>query len=299
MQFGKVSNTTELDRINFDLPATPQKSIEYLKTLNKKHELKIYIAAPAWGVKSWKGKIYPEKLQSKDYLKFYAQSFNSIELNTTHYRLPEKATIFEWMKDVPNEFRFCPKVTQTISHYSGLTNEQKVDEYFQRMMFFDDSFGCNFMQMHENFSPKRFNDISKFTTFLRQEYKVAVELRHNDWFKDDGIFNYFRSKNIGSVITDVAGRRDVLHMNITAPFTVIRFVGNNLHQSDYSRIDSWVKKIKEWSEFGLKEVFFFVHEPEELFCPEISDYFIQQLIKENLKINAGMNFLKKEELSLL
>ncbi len=298
MKFGKVNSLSELDYINFTLPEESIQTKEYLQSLTKTAPTKIYIGAPAWGVKDWKGKIYPEKLKSEQFLNYYAKSFNSIELNTVHYRLPEQSDIFNWLKEVPPDFLFCPKVNQSISHFSGLTNKQKVDEYFKRMELFGSNLGAHFMQLHENFSAKRFTDLSKFVNFIPQNTKIAIELRHSDWFKDQGIFNYLRSKGIGSVISDTAGRQDVLHMNITAPFSVIRFVGNNLHKSDYIRIDNWVNKIAEWSAFGLEEIYFFAHEPEELACPEISDYLIKQLKNAGLDTTAQMQFVKKEELSL-
>lgn len=298
MKFGKVEDKTLLENFDFELPKEPNPSIEYLSSLPKTSELKIYVGSPAWGIKDWRGKIYPEKAKPDDFLKYYAESFNSIELNTTHYRMPEIQDIFNWVKDVPADFKFCPKVTNTISHYSGLTNEQKVTEFFTRIEAFGENLGLPFMQVHENFSPKRFNDLVKFIGFLKGNTNIAIELRHPDWFKDDGIFKYLRSKNISSVISDTAGRRDVLHMNITSPKVIIRFVGNNLHPSDYLRIDKWVQKIKQWSNYGIQELYFFVHEPEELACPEISEYFIHQLSKIGLNTEAKMNFLSKEAIGL-
>ena len=298
MKFGKVSDSSELEKLDFTLPTDPTSNFEFLKSILKDSDLKIFIGAPAWGVKDWKGKIYPDRTKPEEFLKYYAKSFNSIELNTVHYRLPQESDIFNWVKEVPSDFLFCPKVTQSISHFSGLTNDQKVKEYFNRMELFGENLGVHFMQLHENFSPKRFNDLSKFINYLPSNTKIAIEFRHPDWFKDQGIFNYLRSKGIGSVISDTSTRRDVLHMNITAAFSVIRFVGNNLHKSDYTRIDDWVERIEQWSKQGLRELYFFVHEPQELSCPEIADYFIKKLTEKGLSTIADMQFVSKQELSL-
>ncbi len=298
MKFGKVESLIELENLDLSLPLEPHENEAYPSSIDRNAQIKVFIGAPAWGVKDWKGKIYPEKLKSEEYLNYYAKSFNSIELNTTHYRLPEQSDIYNWLKQVPSDFLFCPKVTQSISHFSGLTNKLKVEEYFNRMNSFGTNLGLHFLQLHENFSPKRFADLSKFINYIPKGTKLAIELRHPDWFRDQGIFNYLRSKGIGTVISDTAGRGDVLHMNITAPFTVIRFVGNNLHQTDYQRIDDWVEKIKQWNDKGLEEIFFFVHEPQELACPEISDYFIQTLNKNELTTSASIKFVQQQDLSL-
>ena len=59
---------------------------------------------------------------------------------------------------------------------------------------------------------------------------------------------------MGAVITDTAGRRDCVHQRLTTPFAFIRFVGNNLHPTDYSRMDDWVERIQEWFDQGLERV---------------------------------------------
>ena len=100
------------------------------------------------------------------------------------------------------------------------------------------------------------------------------------------LFDTIRSLNIGAVITDTAARRDCAHMNLTLPKTFIRYVGNSLHASDYTRIDDWVKRIKHWLDNGLKELYFFMHMHEEALSPELTIYLVEQLNKKcglNLK----------------
>jgi len=298
MRFGKVEEKEELKFVDFELPPEPKESVEYIKSLPKASEMKIYIGAPAWGRKEWKGKIYPEKAKPDEFLKYYAESFNSIELNTSHYRTPEIEDIANWVSQVPNDFKFSPKFSQSISHFGGLTNPQKIHEFITRIENFGPNLGTSFIQLHENFSPKRVGDLQKFLTFIPKDFKLCIELRHPDWFKNDEIFKYLREKNIGSVITDVSARRDVLHMNVTSENVIIRFNGNERAKIDDKRMQSWVKKIKEWSNYGIKEVYFFVHEPGELVAPETADFFIKELEKAGLSTSAHIKFREKEEISL-
>ncbi|MBD0333461.1 MAG: DUF72 domain-containing protein, partial [Chitinophagaceae bacterium] len=85
---------------------------------------------------------------------------------------------------------------------------------------------------------------------------------------------------IGSIITDTAGRRDMVHMHLTVPKAFIRFVGNSLHPTDYSRCDDWVKRIKCWLDSGLQELYFFMHMHDEAYSPELSVYLAEKLNKE-------------------
>jgi uncharacterized protein YecE (DUF72 family) len=68
-------------------------------------------------------------------------------------------------------------------------------------------------------------------------------------------------------------------MELTVPKTFVRFVGNNLHATDYTRIDEWVLRIKHWLDNGLKELYFFMHQHDEKDSPELCNYVIEQLNK--------------------
>jgi uncharacterized protein YecE (DUF72 family) len=61
---------------------------------------------------------------------------------------------------------------------------------------------------------------------------------------------------------------------------MVRFVGNGLHPSDYSRIDEWVGRLKEWAEQGISEIYFFPHEPDNLLAPDLSVYLLEKIQKE-------------------
>ena len=92
--------------------------------------------------------------------------------------------------------------------------------------------------------------------------------------------------NVGSIITDAAGRRDCVHMRLTTPQAFIRFVGNGLHPTDYTRIDAWVERIATWLHAGIEKIYFFMHQHEELHSPELCRYLIRQLndrCKANIK----------------
>ena len=81
-------------------------------------------------------------------------------------------------------------------------------------------------------------------------------------------------------------------MRLTTPEAFIRFVGNSLHESDYKRIDNWVKRIKQWDESGLKECYFFMHMHDERYSPELSKYLIEALNKKcgtNIKVPKFYN----------
>jgi hypothetical protein len=86
--------------------------------------------------------------------------------------------------------------------------------------------------------------------------------------------------NMGIVITDTSGRRDCAHMNLTVPKAFIRYVGNSLHATDYTRVDAWVKRMKYWLDNGLQELYFFMHMHDEATSPELTVYLVDKMNKE-------------------
>src|SRR5690606_5900743 len=101
-------------------------------------------------------------------------------------------------------------------------------------------------------------------------------------FNDDEtaakLYKFLKSKKITNVLVDTAGRRDLMHMRLTTKTAFVRYVGAN-HESDYSRLDDWIKRIESWKNQGLKELYFFVHQNIEEASPLLSAYFIERLNK--------------------
>ena len=89
----------------------------------------------------------------------------------------------------------------------------------------------------------------------------------------------FQKYNITNIIVDTAGRRNMLHMRLTTPTAFIRYVGANA-ESDYTRLDDWLERIKLWKKEGLENLYFFVHQNIEKASPLLSAYFIEEVNKE-------------------
>jgi uncharacterized protein YecE (DUF72 family) len=110
-----------------------------------------------------------------------------------------------------------------------------------------------------------------------------LEVRHPDWFAKteirDELMETLRSINMGIVITDTAGRRDCAHMYLTVPKAFIRYVGNSLHATDYTRVDEWISRMKGWLDKGMEELYFFMHMHDEAKSPELTVYMVDKLNK--------------------
>ena len=278
MEFGRVTTET-LTNIDFSLPKDDRQNNRFF---NSKQKTKLFLGCAKWGRKDWVGKLYPQGTKEKDFLAHYVKHFNCIEMNATHYRVFGQSVIEKWRDTSSDGFVFCPKFTNTISHLRRLKNCQRETLLFiEQIQYLGDHLGPAFLQLHQNFGPKSFEDIQNYLQSLPKDLEVFLEVRHPEWFSDPVAYQELaqlcEENGIGWLITDAAGRRDVCHCRLTRSKAMVRFVGNSLHPSDYKRMDDWVMKMGEWISKGLEEIYFFMHQHDELYSPELIAYLIKEM----------------------
>jgi len=291
MEFGRVT-PGELLEVDFTLPADAALTIQTLKAALNDKPLEVHVGCAKWGRKEWLGKIYPLKTKEANFLDEYIKHFDCIELNATFYNVYGPDTIKKWKDKAESHpgFKFCPKFSQSITHIRRLKNADDITtSYYEGILAFGDKLGPLFLQLSDNYTPKSFPELKIYLESLPTDIPVFVELRHKDWFaipeNRDQVFELFRQLNIGAVITDASGRRDVVHMTLPTPHAFIRFVGNSLHKTDYTRVDEWVARIQQWQTQGLQSVWFFMHQHDERYSPELADYVVEQL---NIKLGTQL-----------
>ncbi|WP_276346747.1 DUF72 domain-containing protein [Daejeonella sp. JGW-45] len=284
MDFGKLPDN-EFPLVDFTLPADATITQQVLKDAKKPLKPELYVGCAKWGRKEWVGMIYPPKTKEANFLAEYVKHFNSIELNAVFYNMPKKEQVNGWREKAEasrNDFKFFPKFTQSISHMKRLKGAEEVtSQYLESISEFGDTLGPAFLQLSDNFGPKNFDILKEYLEHLPKDYDVFVEVRHKDWYADPvarkDLFEMMRDLKKGSIITDASGRRDCVHMELTIPDAFIRFVGNGLHPTDFSRIDEWVERLGEWSDQGLNKIYFFLHQHDEKDTPILADYTINKL----------------------
>ncbi len=280
MEFGRLEN---VDGVRFKLP--PDHAITGEVLGGRKQECKIHVGCPVWAEPKLVGRLYPKGTKPRDFLKLYSRQFNAIELNASGYGMPEDDELKQWLADVPPGFVFCPKVPQQLARTKPLgKNHEAFVEVTRSMHCFGDHLGVAFLQLHPTFKPDRADDLLAFVDRWDKKIPLHIELRHEAWFNGTGacddLFENMRRKNIGTVILEPSGRRDVCHMGLTTPTAFIRFDGHDLHKSDFQRLDQWADRITMWIDKGLQSLYFFVHTPSKHLNPELAHYFIRALNKK-------------------
>jgi len=277
MDFGKVKDPSLVD---FKLPKdAPETKMILGKSKGNKFEA--YVGCAKWNRSELKG-FYPRG--TKDELAYYSTQFNSIELNATFYRMPSWEQVETWKDKTPENFKFFPKLTNSISHFKRLIDvKEVVNDFCNSISNFDKKLGMAFLQLHDNFKPKDFDRLKKVVEDFPKGVPLGIEVRNNEWFSDPKVQDEFcellEKNDMTNIIVDTAGRRDMLHMRLTNSVAFIRYVGAN-HPSDVERLDDWIERIKIWKKEGLEKLYFFVHQNIEVESPLLATYFIERLNKE-------------------
>ncbi|MCK9641662.1 MAG: DUF72 domain-containing protein [Prolixibacteraceae bacterium] len=279
MKFGHLDQP---ELIDFTLPADHPANEKILRQCMGEKPLKVYVGCAKWNKQDLKN-FYPRG--TKDELAYYSRQFNSIELNATFYNMPKREQVVTWREKTPAEFKFFPKITQSISHLRRLNDVQLlVDEYCDSISNFEEKLGMVFLQMNSNFGFKNWERLVIFVENFPKSIPLAIELRHAEWFNIPAIasevFQLFEKHAVTNVLVDTAGRRDLLHMRLTTPSVFIRYVGANDPLKDRERLDGWIDRLRVWVGLGLRDINFFVHQNIEMESPLLAAYFIGKLNKE-------------------
>jgi uncharacterized protein YecE (DUF72 family) len=238
-----------------------------------------------WAVKDWLGQVYPLGAQPKDFLTHYARQFNSIELNSTHYGIPSDETVIRWRESTPSGFKFNVKFFQNISHHAALDeNAALVRQFVNAILPLEDRLGLCFLQLPPSFDVSSLARLSRFLMQIPREMQLAVEVRHPSFFSHHRLvpafYDLLADRGIHTVITDVSGRRDVLHTSLPTSRVMIRFIGNGVDEVDDARLAAWIERLRTWLRMGLEQVEFFIHEPEDRLVPAVAARFIDRLNAE-------------------
>lgn len=288
MEYG---HTTDISNVDFTLPQDDSSNATYLNTLpSSQADIRFHIGCAKWGIKEWVGPLYPKGTKENQYLEEYGKHFNSVELNTTGYRFGSARQMKEWADKTPDGFSFSPKFPQPITQFKLLGDVQEAtDRFVESLSGFGTKLGRPFLLMPDRFTPARMDKLESFFEKIPPGFPVSFELRHPEFYSESGkqrVTEILRKHHTPWIITDSAGERGVIHMVITSPTVFIRFSGCDHPETDKRRMNSWVDRLLQWKELGVKEVYWYAHNIPEEKTPLYAAYFIRQL---NLQLKMNIH----------
>jgi len=204
-----------------------------------------YIGTSGWHYEHWRGLFYTEKLAKPKWLEFYAQHFNTVELNNSFYHLPSEKAFVNWRQSSSRGFVFAVKVSRFITHIKRLKNvEEPLQNFLSRANFLQDKLGPLLYQLPPGIK-RNDETLESFLSILPRQYCHVFEFRHESWI-DDGVFDILKRYNAGLCIFDMPDF--TCPVVATADFAYVRFHGSTgLYWSCYSdeELADWAKRIAE------------------------------------------------------
>ena len=180
----------------------------------------VFLGTMGWSYNFWS--LY-DGLISSGYLTRYAEYFNSVEVNSSFYRIPSKSTVQNWEKQVSEGFIFSLKVPQSISHSHALDYDQdKLDAFLDHIKPLKEKLGPLLLQLPPTLTSEHSINLGIILDQLN-EYNVAVEFRHKDWFREE---TYTQLRDHNTALVYVEHPWQPTAMVETGEFTYIRLEGD-------------------------------------------------------------------------
>ncbi len=266
MEFGHVTDPT---RIQFALPPDPPGNARVLTGLPR-IPTTWYTGLTGWREPAWKGDLYASSCKPAQFLSAYAESFNCVELNATFYHVPAPRQIQKWVDAVPAHFRFCPKVWQGLSHDENIAPARTIEAIQSAHAHFGDRLGPAFIQFPPRIGRTHLDWILAILDHWSAEQELFIEVRDPRLLQEEGWISRLEEQKVGLVITDVAGHRELAHMNLTIPKLMLRFVATGDTHLDRPRMIDWLTRLRLWGQTGLRESWIFLHHASNAQAPAVA-----------------------------
>jgi uncharacterized protein YecE (DUF72 family) len=215
--------------------------------------MRVNVGTSGYAYKEWKPSFYPKDVPAKGMLSFYATKLDTVEINNSFYRLPERETVERWASEVPAGFTFALKAPQTITHRLRLVGAAAATKDFIAIA---DLLGKRMAPLLFQLPPFQKKDLPRLRSFLAdlpKRVRVAFEFRHESWFEAD-VFDVLREHGAALCIAEADDLKTPIVA--TTDWGYLR-----LRRDDYTTraVTAWAPRILEqpW-----KEAFVFMKHDE-------------------------------------
>ena len=201
-----------------------------------------------WVYPHWRERLYPKGLPQRRWLSCYAAHFDTVEVNSTFYRLASPSAVEAWLEQSPDGFIIAVKASRYLTHVKRLAMlDTGIKRFYERLgpLTRTEKFGPVLWQLPENFH----RDDERLSGALKAlpPGRHAFEFRHPSWFTDE-VYSLLSDHRVALVIGDDS-TRPFQSLERTTQWTYIRFHrGNRGRGGNYSRaeIETWARRIAQW-----------------------------------------------------
>lgn len=210
--------------------------------------MSLYIGTSGYSYKDWRGIFYPKGVAQKNWLSYYAERYNTVEINATFYGHFEKHVFARWRDDTPETFVFTLKGPRSITHVKRLADAgDDIERFLEGARALGTKLSALLWQLPPGFkydSQADFDQLAAFLAALPADVRQVVEFRHESWFRDD-VYGLLNARGAGFCIND-SSKFPARDMD-TGGFSYVRFHGPEaLYASLYSleQMAAWAERLR-------------------------------------------------------
>jgi uncharacterized protein YecE (DUF72 family) len=208
----------------------------------------VRIGCSGWQYDSWRGRLYPEKEPKRRWLELYANAFDTVEVNSTFYRLARRDAVAAWVQQTPPGFLFTVKASRYLTHIRRLVAiEEGIGRFYEPLQPLVEAgrLGPVLWQLPENFH----RDDARLHGWLEllPDGLHTIEFRHESWFAPP-VMAALRERGVALTVGDHPSR-PFQSYEATASWRFVRFhYGHRGRRGNYSatEISEWARRIGQW-----------------------------------------------------
>ncbi len=225
------------------------------------------VGCSGWNYRSWRGPFYPRDLPVSQWLEHYARVFDTVEVNNTFYRLPERTVFMQWHKRFPAQFQIAVKASRFLTHMKRLRDPaEPLERLFSRAIALDGQLGPVLYQL----PPTLAIDLPRLERFLAllprarssRRIRHVMEFRHPSWYTEE-TFDVLRRQRVTLCLHDKSG--STITSPFVGPFVYVRFHGpSGRYSGSYSQrqLDAWAHRLVEQLQDGRPVFAYFNNDPD-------------------------------------
>jgi len=225
----------------------------------------IHIGTSGWHYKHWKGRFYPPATADSEQFNYFVHYFDTVEINNSFYKLPEKNTFVNWGKTSPPKFLFAVKASRFFTHMKKLNvDKQSIRRFFRHADGLGSKLGPVLFQLPPRWKINT-DRLNTFLTALPKGYQYTFEFRDTTWYHEE-VYSILRAHNVAFCIYELA--HQLSPMEVTADFVYVRLHGpGNKYQGDYkiATLKKWATQCREWMQ-EKKSVFVYFDNDQDAFA---------------------------------
>jgi len=232
---------------------------------------KTFVGCSGFSYAHWKGVFYPKEIAPNKWLEFYAQRFNTVELNVTFYRLPKQSVFKSWQKRTPKGFIFVVKGSKLITHFKMLKQvKEPLKELIERVSGLGEKLGLMLWQL----KPSQKLDwllLAEFVELLKEsspKLRHSFEFRNSSWFVPE-VYKLLSDARMTVCLADYPAR--LPEPSDDFPYIYIRRHGpeSSAYRGCYSQeqLKALAERIKNWLNQG-KDVYVYFNNDLQGYAPE-------------------------------